>query len=95
MNPSTAMGDAGLLFVYETRSDFEKFEATNAFLTQHFRRPARRISGDEIGTFEPAFAPGLAGGHYYEHDAHFARRTSCLRSGGYCYKSVASKRSKL
>jgi D-amino-acid dehydrogenase len=60
----------GLLFVYETLREFQNFEATNDLLTQHFNLPARRIAADELGAFEPALRPGLAGGYYYEHDSH-------------------------
>ncbi len=60
----------GLLFVYRDRNACEKYAETDRLMTEHFREAARRIAGDELCRMEPALNPGLAGGWYYEHDAH-------------------------
>jgi len=60
----------GLLFVYQTKREFDRFARTDALLGEHFHLPARLIAADELTAFEPALKPGLAGGYYYEHDAH-------------------------
>lgn len=60
----------GLLFVYQTRAAFEAYAATDRLLTETFQEPARRYDGDAVCALEPALRPGLAGGWFYEHDAH-------------------------
>jgi D-amino-acid dehydrogenase len=59
----------GLLFVYGTQAEFDRFARTNDLLSEHFQSPARRIAAAELCSFEPALKPDLAGGYYYEHDA--------------------------
>lgn len=60
----------GLLFVYRNRRALEAFEPVNELLTTQFSEPARLLDGAELGELEPALRPGLAGGWYYETDAH-------------------------
>lgn len=62
--------ERGLLFVYQTREAFDAYAATDRLLAEAFHEPARRLEGDELLKLEPALKPGLAGGWYYEHDAH-------------------------
>lgn len=60
----------GLLYVYRTRSALDAFRATDRLLTTTYHAPARLLQGEEALAMEPALKPGLAGGWYYEHDAH-------------------------
>jgi D-amino-acid dehydrogenase len=60
----------GLLFVYERRAAFEDYAATDRLMAEHCQVAARRIDGDKLCDFEPALKPGLAGGWYYQGDAH-------------------------
>jgi D-amino-acid dehydrogenase len=39
-------------------------------MAESFHCPARRLNGDALTELEPALKPGLAGGWFYEHDAH-------------------------
>ncbi len=60
----------GLFFVYQNGKALDDYGLTNRMLIEHFHEPARRIDGDAVRELEPALKPGLAGGWYYEHDAH-------------------------
>ena len=60
----------GLLFVHKAKASMDAYAATNALLLDKFKCPARRLDGDELTAFEPALNAGLAGGWYYEDDAH-------------------------
>lgn len=60
----------GLLFAYGNRKPFEAYARVNELLTKEFNEPARRLSSDELLEFDPSLRPGLAGGWYFEHDAH-------------------------
>src|SRR5262249_25013130 len=60
----------GLLYVYRTVEEWEKYAAVDALLREHFQEPAVRLTGDELAAREPALRPGLAGGWYYPGDAH-------------------------
>jgi D-amino-acid dehydrogenase len=60
----------GLLFAYQTKQPFEAYAATDRLLAETFGEPARRFEGDAVCELEPALKPGLAGGWFYEHDAH-------------------------
>ena len=60
----------GLLFVLREQAAHDSFARTNDLLTERFDFPARRIDGEELAEFEPALKPGLAGGWFYEQDAH-------------------------
>src|SRR5262249_29245515 len=60
----------GLLFVYDTSAAMEEYAKTGQLLREPFHLPARRLDGDELVRMEPALKPGLAGGWFYEHEAH-------------------------
>lgn len=60
----------GLLFAYRNQKPFEAYSPVNELLTSEFDEPARRLSGDELQQLDPSLKPGLAGGWYFEHDAH-------------------------
>lgn len=62
--------ERGLLFVYQSRAQFERYAATDQLLTDQYHLPAERIEGVQLKEFEPALKPGLAGGYYYRDDAH-------------------------
>jgi D-amino-acid dehydrogenase len=69
----------GLLFAYRSPATLDAYAATDRLLRESFHRPARRLSGDEVVGLEPALKEGLAGGWYYEDDAHL-RPDRLLRS---------------
>lgn len=60
----------GLLFPYRSREALDAYEATDRLLGDRFGVPARKLVGEELLALEPALKPGLAGGWYYEDDAH-------------------------
>lgn len=60
----------GLLFVYRDQKLFDSYEETNRLLTEEFNDPAVRYDSGQLAELEPALKPGLAGGWYFEHDAH-------------------------
>lgn len=60
----------GLLFVYRNQRLLDEYKSTNKLLAETFHEPAVRYSGEQLQELEPALKPGLAGGWYYEHDAH-------------------------
>jgi D-amino-acid dehydrogenase len=60
----------GLILVFQTRPAMDKFAQTDKLLAEEFHLPARRLDGQELLAFEPALKPGLAGGWYYDVDAH-------------------------
>lgn len=60
----------GLLFVYQTKRALDDYAATDTLLRDTFHEGAERIDGDTLCAREPALKPGLAGGWYYEADAH-------------------------
>lgn len=60
----------GLLYVYRSRERYEGYAKTNVLLRDRFNEPAEPIDPDTLQTMEPALKPGMAGGWYYEHDAH-------------------------
>lgn len=79
----------GLLFAFRTAEAFEAYAATNRLLAEQFTLGARRLSAGELTAFEPALRTGLAGGYFYEHDAHLrpdrlmsAWRAAFERRGG-------------
>ena len=55
------------------------YAATDRLLTETFGHPAHRLDGEALLSFEPALKPGLAGGWYYDGDAHL-RPDVLLRS---------------
>jgi D-amino-acid dehydrogenase len=60
----------GLLFAYRTPAAMEAYAETDRLLGEAFHCPARRYDGDAVAELEPALKTGLAGGWYYEDDAH-------------------------
>lgn len=72
----------GLLFAYRSPEEMEAYAATDAILREHFDLPARRFDGESLRELEPALKPGLAGGWFYEHEAHLRpdRLMSALRN---------------
>jgi D-amino-acid dehydrogenase len=60
----------GMLFVLQTAHGMEHFAQTDRFLREYFDLGAKRIEADALTQFEPALKPGLAGGWFYENDAH-------------------------
>ncbi len=60
----------GLLFPYRSKPAMEAYAATDQLLRKSFRCGARRYEGDRVSEIEPALRPGLAGGWYYQNDAH-------------------------
>lgn len=60
----------GMLFVFQTPPAMEHYAATDHFLREHFGLGAEQITPDKLVTMEPALKPGLAGGWYYNSDAH-------------------------
>ena len=69
----------GLLFAFESAAAFAAFGHTNDLLSKHFDAAARELRPDELAAFEPALRPGLAGGWFYESDAHL-RPDALMRS---------------
>jgi D-amino-acid dehydrogenase len=62
--------EKGLLYVYRERAPMEAYAEVNHLMREAFGRPAVRYDGDDVTRFEPALKPGLAGGWYYDCDAH-------------------------
>jgi D-amino-acid dehydrogenase len=60
----------GMLFVIASQAGMNHFAETNHLLAEGFDMPAKRYDGDALNQLEPALKPGLAGGWYYEGDAH-------------------------
>jgi D-amino-acid dehydrogenase len=60
----------GMLFAYRSLREMDAYAATDRLMTESFGCPARRLDPDELEAFEPALRTGLAGGWYYDHDAH-------------------------
>ncbi len=60
----------GLLFAYQHSKELERYADTNQLLTEHFNEPAQKLSAEEAVSLEPALRESIAGGWYYEHDAH-------------------------
>lgn len=60
----------GLLFPYKSRKTLDAYGHTDTLLGESFGVPAKKLDGDELLELEPSLKPGLAGGWYYEDDAH-------------------------
>jgi D-amino-acid dehydrogenase len=60
----------GLLFAYRSAEELDAYAGTDRLLRESFHCPARRLDGPALIELEPALRPGLAGGWYYEDDAH-------------------------
>ena len=59
-----------MLFAYRSSQEMEAYAATDRLMTTNFNCPARRCDAHALVELEPALKPGLAGGWYYDHDAH-------------------------
>lgn len=60
----------GMLFAYKTKDALDGFAETNDLLARIFDEPAQLLASEEMRELEPALKAGLAGGWYYQHDAH-------------------------
>jgi D-amino-acid dehydrogenase len=60
----------GLLYVYQSAALLEAYSEIDHLLREAFGRPAVRYDGEDLNRFEPSLRPGLAGGWYYDCDAH-------------------------
>ena len=60
----------GMLFAYRSQHEMDAYAETDRLMTESFACPARRLDARELVALEPALRPGLAGGWYYNHDAH-------------------------
>jgi D-amino-acid dehydrogenase len=60
----------GLLYVYRDKQRLDAFENKNRLLSETFGEPAVKYDSDRLAELEPALKPGLAGGWYFEQDAH-------------------------
>ena len=60
----------GLLFPYKSPEAMDAFTATDDLLGETFHCRAQRLDAEALLEFEPALLSGLAGGWYYEDDAH-------------------------
>ena len=62
--------ERGCLFVYHSAQGMEAYAETDRMLRDTFSVAARRLDGDELLELEPTLRPGLAGGWFYDTDAH-------------------------
>jgi D-amino-acid dehydrogenase len=62
--------DRGVLFVYQSRREFEEFAQTHKLLRERFDVQSKRYDAAELADLEPALRPGLAGGWHFPGDAH-------------------------
>ena len=60
----------GLLYVYKDQAAMDGYQATDEFLTKHFSLSAKRFDSCALYELEPAVADQVAGGWFYEDDAH-------------------------
>ena len=60
----------GMHFAYRSQHEMDAYAATDRLMTESFACPAQRLSASELVALEPALQSGLAGGWYYDHDAH-------------------------
>jgi D-amino-acid dehydrogenase len=60
----------GILYPYQTQAELDRFAETDKMLRESFGLAATRYDGDALVQLEPALKPGLAGGWYYQQDAH-------------------------
>ncbi len=89
----------GMLFAYRSSHEMEAYAATDRLMTTNFNCPARRCDARELVELEPALKPGLAGGWYYDHDAHLrpdklmrAWRQSIAQGGATIHENCAFER---
>ncbi len=62
--------EKGLLFVFQHVRELEKYARTNELLTKLFNEPARQLNASETTALEPSIRDDVAGGWFYQHDAH-------------------------
>ncbi|MCH5374728.1 MAG: FAD-dependent oxidoreductase, partial [Planctomycetes bacterium] len=62
--------ERGLLLVFRSPAEMEKYAETDRLLRTDFGTPATRYDGQAVVELEPALKEGLAGGWHYETDAH-------------------------
>jgi D-amino-acid dehydrogenase len=60
----------GLLFACASQEAMNAYAETDRIMAESFHCPAKRLDGDALVELEPALKPGLAGGWFYEDDAH-------------------------
>jgi len=60
----------GIVYVYQTQAELDKFAETDQMLRESFGLSATRYDGNALAELEPALKLGLAGGWYYQQDAH-------------------------
>jgi D-amino-acid dehydrogenase len=60
----------GLLFPYRSREALDAYASTDRILSESFGMPARKLDGEALVALEPSLKDGLAGGWYYDDDAH-------------------------
>jgi len=60
----------GLLFVFDSVSEFEHHSEVVDTLREHFEIGAAPYAGEKLTELEPALKPGPAGGWLYEGDSH-------------------------
>jgi D-amino-acid dehydrogenase len=60
----------GLLFAYAEQAKLDAYAESDRMLRDSFNHPARKLNGAELSAMEPALKDGLAGGWFYEGDAH-------------------------
>ena len=60
----------GLLYVYKDQAAMDSYQATDELLTKHFSLSAKRFDTCALSELEPAVSEDVAGGWYYEEDAH-------------------------
>ncbi len=60
----------GLLFAYRSKEALDAYDATDRLLAESFHCPAHKLDEAALLGLEPALKPGLAGGWYYDDDAH-------------------------
>jgi D-amino-acid dehydrogenase len=62
--------DRGLLLVWKTSQEFEKYTPVAELCRKEFGIGPQRVEGHQLTTIEPALRPGLAGGWHWKCDAH-------------------------
>ena len=62
--------DRGLLLVFKSARDFDRYEKTAELLRREFSIEATSYAGEAVQRLEPALRFGLAGGWHFPGDAH-------------------------
>jgi len=62
--------ESGLLFVFQTQRELQKFAEKDQLLTAEFGMESTRLDGGELNEFETVTKPGLAGAFHYKTDAY-------------------------